>query len=353
MAPVQNSRNIRTGINRRNFIKSVAAVSTVSLAAGSFPYADAGQSQNGKRQWIDTHTHVSDLDKNGNKNARFFSDLMNVLDGCDANLRFVISPDGEYVKRMITDPAAMLAANRMIYNLCKLAPGRLYGSCMVNPNFPDESLKVMKTCFEEWNFVQLGEMKPYELNYRFNSDSTEKIVRLAAKCGKPVQVHLGTWWCRDSVPFGPSDGMNQMSDLLSITERVPEAKYILAHAIGGKGPGSKCISWADMYLDTLKGLFSQFPDNFWVEICNFQCPAVSRALREVPVTHLLSGTDWTTRKGPPFQSYGTLFGYREKENPFIPKVDSLVGFLEKAGANASDIDKIGYLNALELYRIKS
>ncbi|MCK5803934.1 MAG: hypothetical protein KAI66_13940, partial [Lentisphaeria bacterium] len=72
--------------------------------------------------------------------------------------------------------------------------------------------------------------------------------------------------------------------------------------------------------DRLHGSFETYPDNFWIEIRDFHCPALSRAIRDVPTARLLSGTDWTTRKGPPFQTYGTMFDVPESENPFPPGV---------------------------------
>jgi hypothetical protein len=56
--------------------------------------------------------------------------------------------------------------------------------------------------------------------------------------------------------------------LLGIHERVPEAKYALAHMIGCPGTSTveaRCISWADWFLDVLAGFFDEFPDSFWVE----------------------------------------------------------------------------------------
>ena len=99
--------------------------------------------------------------------------------------------------------------------------------------------------------------------------------------------------------------MHQMRDRLEAVDRVPEGKYVLAHAIGC-GPTSDYVSWADMILDTLAGVFPGYPDNFWTEIRDFHCHALERTLAEIPSTRLLVGTDWMTRVGPPFQAYGTM-----------------------------------------------
>ena len=299
-------------------------------------------------RWIDTHIHVSDIGPDGTPRERMLEDLLAVLDRCDADLRLVVSCDGPYLGRVAREPDAVVPANRMINKLVRRAPGRLYGSCTVNPNFPDASLKAMDLCFGHWGFVQLGEMLPYMMDYRMDSDATERIVRHSLQYDVPVQVHLGTYWHKDFA--GSCDGMDHMRDLLRAVDRVPEATYILAHAIGC-GPTSEYVPWADMFLDTLAGVLGGCPDNFWVEIRDFQSPALRRTLDEVPRNRLLSGTDWTTRVGPPFQPYGTMFGVSEDENPFPPLVASFVDFLERAGASAEDMARIGHGNAESLYGI--
>jgi predicted TIM-barrel fold metal-dependent hydrolase len=343
-----------TFITRRKFVKNATTVTAGVVAGANLVCTEvassSGLDQTNKRRWIDTHIHVSDIGNDGKKRERMLEDLLDVLNFCDADLRFVISPDANYISQITKDPAAMLAANQMIYDLCRRSSGRLYGCCMVNPNFVDEALRVMKICFEEWGFVQLGEMLPYIHKYRMNDSTTEKVVQLAAHYNIPVHVHLGTYWKKGAIPGDSMDGMNQMGDFLDVAERVPQGKYILAHAIGC-GPAPEYISWANMYLDTLKGVFPKFPENFWVEIRDFQTPALSRTIRDLPITRILSGTDWTTRIGPPFQPYGTMFELKEKDNPFPPKVDSFVEFLRKAGATEEDITRIGYENARELYKL--
>ena len=298
--------------------------------------------------WIDTHIHISDIGPDGSRRAGLARSLLDVLDRCDADLCFVVSCDFPYITRMAKDLEQMWAGNRMIHETVRQAPGRLYGSCSVNPSFLDESLRVMDTCFGEWGFVQLGEMLPYIMSYRMDSDATERLVRQAVSYDVPVQVHLGTYWVKGAGPSG--HGMHHMEDLLGIADRVPEAKYILAHAIGC-GPEPRFISWADWYLDALRGLFPTFPDNFWLEIRDFQCRALKRTVAEVPANRLLAGTDWTTRIGPPFQSYGTMFDVKEEDNPFPPGTGAMVDFLRQAGATDDTVRRVAFENAQELLKL--
>lgn len=305
-----------------------------------------------ERVWIDTHIHVSDIAPDGTRRQGMLRDLLDVLDRCDADLRFLISCDGPYTGRILREPGGMLVANRFIHDLVREAPGRLYGSCTVNPNFLAESLRVMDQCFGEWGFVQLGEMLQYMMGYRMDSPAAEVLVRKAVQYDVPVQVHLGTycWPGRGYTPFDSAAGIEHLADLLGCVRRVPQAKYVLAHAIGC-GPTPDYVSWADMFLDTIQGTFATWPRNFWIEVRDFQCRALSRTVREVPATRILSGTDWVTRIGPPFQDYGTMFDVRQGQNPFPPCVGSFVGFLRQAGASEAAIDRIGSGNARELYRI--
>jgi predicted TIM-barrel fold metal-dependent hydrolase len=308
-----------------------------------------------RRLWIDTHIHVSDIGPDGTRRERMLEDLLDVLDRCDAELRFIVSCDGPYTGQMVREPGGMLVANRFIHELVRRAPGRLYGSCTVNPNYLDESLRVMDLCFGDWGFVQLGEMLQYMMGYRMDSDPGEQVVRRAVRYDVPVQVHLGTycWPRRQGGRYREEtsgDGVFHIADLLGVAQRVPEAKYVLAHAIGC-GPTPDYIPWAGMFLDVIQGSFPAWPDNFWIEVRDFHCRALPRTIREVPATRLLSGTDWVTRSGPPFQNYGTMFDVRQGQNPFPPCVGSFVGFLRQAGASAETIGRIGSGNARELYRL--
>lgn len=305
-----------------------------------------------KRCWIDTHIHVSDIGPAGVRRERLLEDLLDVLDRCDADLRFLISCDGPYSGGISRDPEGMLAGNRFIHELVRRAPGRLYGSCTVNPNYLDASLRTMDLCFGEWGFVQLGEMLQYMMDYRMDSEAAATVVRRAVHYDVPVQVHLGTycWPAKGYSSFDSAAGIEHLADLLGCVRRVPEAKYVLAHAIGC-GPTPDYIPWADMFLDTIQGSFQAWPASFWIEIRDFQCRALYRTLREVPTTRILAGTDWVTRIGPPFQNYGTMFDVPEGQNPFPPCVGSFVRFLRQAGATDETLRRIGSTNAKALYRI--
>lgn len=99
------------------------------------------------------------------------------------------------------------------------------------------------------------------------------------------------------------------------------------------------------------GVFEEFPAHFGLEIRDFHSPALPRTITEVPQERLLAGTDWTTRVGPPFQSYGTMFNVAEADNPFPPKWPRSLIFLRQAGASEDTIEHIAGRNAAALYRL--
>ena len=236
---------------------------------------------------------MSDIGPDGQARERLLEDLLAVLDADEADLRFVISPDGARLSRVAQEPGGVTEGNEFIHDLVSPAPGRLYGSCMVNPRFLDESLRMMDKCLGEWGFVQLGEMLQYMMDYEMDSPNAARLVRRAAELGAPVQVHISTSNAR---AHSSSFGMAQLDDLCRLAEKTPEVRYILAHAVGMPDADPPVV---DKYLDFIGERYGSVPDNFWVEIRDFDSPGVHSALARVRADRLLAGTDWVTRVGPP------------------------------------------------------
>jgi len=298
-------------------------------------------------KWLDTHIHVSDVGKDGEHRERLFEDLIDVLDRADADLRFVLSPDANWNRIVKQDEEGTLKAAEFINGLVRRAPDRFYGSCLVNPHFLDASLKTMELCFEQYGFVQLGEMLQYMMDYYMDTDAVEALVRRAVEYDVPVQVHIST---SNSKQGQFESGLEELDDMLGLVERVPEAKYILAHFVGMPDDDPPVV---DAYLDVIEDRYGEWPGNFWAEIRDFSSPGVRSVLARVPHDRLIAGTDWTTRVGPPFLPYGTLFTSRAGEaNPFPPCVASMVGFLKDAGVADEVVSAIGFGNAAELLRIR-
>jgi len=297
--------------------------------------------------WIDTHIHVSDRGSDGGYREHLLEDLLNVLDAEDPDLRVLLSPDGYWNRICRDEPDGCGRANAFIHGLVEGAPERLYGSCIVNPNFVDESLRTMETCFEKWGFVQLGEMLQYMLGFRMDSDATETLVHRAVEYDVPVQVHIST---SNSAQGGFSGGIEELENLFGLVDRVPEAKYILAHAVGSDRDDPPVI---DEYVDRIERQYEEWPRTFWAEIRDFSSPGLPSALRRIPPDRLIAGTDWTTRIGPPFMPYGMIFAVPSPdENPYPPCIASMVTFVREAGATDETIRKIAFENAARLLKLQ-
>ena len=94
-------------------------------------------------EWIDTHVHVSALDETGKERSFRPEDFLAVLEREPATLRCTLSVDAPEIYRMKEDPAWIMRANRFVHEVCQVAPDRIFGSCLVNPNFLEASLACM------------------------------------------------------------------------------------------------------------------------------------------------------------------------------------------------------------------
>jgi len=296
--------------------------------------------------WIDTHVHVSAYSADGQPRPALLQELLAVQEAAAHDLRFVISADGAEMSRIAQQPEAAFEVNRFIHELVSRAPHRLYGGCMVNPNYVDQALRTMDAAFGEWGFVQLGEILPYTMGHTLDCPPMRRLAALAADIGVPVQAHVSTSNARS---HASSFGAEQLEDLMDLMERVPAARYVIAHAVGTPKADPPVI---DGYLDQVGRRFGQWPDNLWIEIRDFDSPGVPSALQRVPHNRILAGTDWVTRVGPPFLPYGVIFGVTQaRDNPYPPSIEAMLGFLKDAGADAQTVERIAFRNAAQLLTI--
>lgn len=284
------------------------------------------------KEWIDAHIHVSGFDSQGQHRDLRPEDLLAVLDREPGHLRFVISVDVPEIGRMKEDPAWIGRGNRFIHELCQAAPDRLFGSCLVNPLFLKESLACMDQCFGDWGFVQCGEMLQYIFGFDLAGPESVAVTRRAAEFGVPVQCHVST---------NTDLCVEHFAGVCALARQVPEAHLILAHALGGNNTRYYLEAFAQSDMN---------PERTWFEFRDFNVVEYNRlALDAVRPDRLVPGTDWTTRIGPPFQPYGTLFGCSADANPYPPSLPALVEFLAQAEATAEQIRAIGSANPRALY----
>jgi hypothetical protein len=297
--------------------------------------------------WIDTHIHISGVSPDGTVREHLADDVAAVLDGAGADLRFVAncceSDNAAEFSRMKVDPEWVLEGSRHIHMLTERLPGRVYGAFLPNPHFLDASLAAAEVAFGQWGFVMLGEMVQYLMHYRMNSDPVERLVRQAVEFDVPIQVHIST---SNSAQGSFSSGTEELLDFLELVQRVPEAKYLLAHFVGSPKAAPTVV---EGYLDIIDRELGGWPENFWAEIIHFHSPGVPVALARIPHDRLMAGTDWVGRPGPPFLPYGIVYGVQSPEqNPYPPRVASLADFLVAAGASQETVQAIAYGNAGKL-----
>jgi hypothetical protein len=301
-------------------------------------------------QWIDTHVHISGVSADGSPRENLAQDVAVVLDQAGAELRFVVNcceaGNAAEFLRMMERPEGVLEASQHVRGLTEALPGRVYGSCMVNPHFLDASLAAMEVAFGHWGFVMLGEMVQYMMDYRMDSDPVERLVRKAVEFGVPVQVHIST---SNSAQGNFTSGTEELYDFLALVQRVPEASYLLAHFVGSPRANPTVV---EGYLDIIERELGGWPENFWAEIIHFHSPGVPVALARIPHDRLMAGTDWVGRPGPPFLPYGIVYGVQSADqNPYPPCVASLMGFLVSAGASPETVRAIASENAARLLKL--
>ncbi|NPV06768.1 MAG: amidohydrolase [Anaerolineae bacterium] len=323
----------------------------------------------GKRLWIDGHTHLLRRTVRGAEDLRYtLDDVLTVLEGCDADLRFIVSDNNPAdVDRIVEEPEFLHAMNERVYrDFVQPSGGRLFGSVQIDPRAVKQSHKDLDLYLGERNFVQVGEVEGMPFGFPLDSLQMVELARHAGQLGAPVQLHCST---ADS-PTG-----EHLRQALHLAAEVPECNFIIAHAIGGRN-SYHYISAIEQYL--ARGL-----DNVYLEIIQFHLRAHLRSAYEhLGPERLVVGTDWATYHGPPWPPYGThttllshpdfwrqvsLKGFSQwnsefwfssmfmldlRENPYPARVSSLVGFMQEAGFSDEDIEKVGSGNAIRLFRLR-
>lgn len=297
-------------------------------------------------KWLDTHVHLSRADAAGNPRGDVLPDVLAVMADSGADLTWVISADLPEVRLARQQPDGTERANAFLYDLCRRSGGRLYGAFLASPQFPQEAERWLRQAVEQWGFVLYGEVLEDVVDWGLTTPEVVQSVEQAAAYGLPVQVHVSTNYDK---------GRRHLAQLLALAGRVPQARYIVAHAVGGR--------MTDDYLAEMAPRIAR-GEPYWLEIRDFDdVAALRRAFAAVGAERLIAGTDWTNRVGPPYLPYGVRFDVADptspigrrairgvEDLPYDPSVPTFVRFLEQAGATPAQIERIGWANAAELLR---
>ena len=250
---------------------------------------------NGKRLWIETHAHI-DLRRDDGVPCEFtLKDVFSILDQAGDDLRFVCSVGTAVVRLSKGDPEAIHQANEELYQFLRPAEGRLFGSCFVRPDALAQAHADLDLYIGKRGFVQVGEVlgeygtDPInDLYGRMDTPEMVEITRHAAQLGVPLQFHCST----NLVPSGDT-----ARQILNVARQVPEAKIIMAHAIGGRNTYLNALA-AQIYL-------ADGGDNIYVEIYDvFEREFVRAACESLGANRLMVGSDWHTCSDPPLSRYG-------------------------------------------------
>jgi predicted TIM-barrel fold metal-dependent hydrolase len=319
-----------------------------------------------KRLWIDSHTHLFGHLLDGGPLEYGVDDILKVLDGSDADLRFIVNDNGTAdVMRFAAEPDSLHEMNENLYRrFVKPLGGRLFGSVQVDPRALRQSHEDLDLYVGERGYVMVGEVEGIPHGFDLDCPGMLELVRHAAKLGAPVQLHCST---NDS-PTG-----EHIRQALHVARAVPEAKIVIAHAIGGRNTYQYILA-AETHL-------AHVADNLTLEITSFNVRSFLRAAYEhLGPDRLMVGTDWATYHAPPFDPYATHITLQARrpgwwrdlplqgvsrwdsliwlsaamvldldETPYPVAVESFVGFLREAGVTGPDTEKIGSGTAARLF----
>jgi predicted TIM-barrel fold metal-dependent hydrolase len=168
-------------------------------------------------------------------------------------------------------------ANERMLQMVQAVPGRVFGYCVVNPNYPDHAAEEITRCVDRGLIgIKLAASR------RADDRLLDRVAALAAERGVPILHHVWQHRRRD----WPGQDASDAVELASLAERHAEAKFILAH-LGGGG------EWAH----SLRALVER--PNVWVDLSGsgVDVGMVEQALETVGAGRLVWGTDLTMDTG--------------------------------------------------------
>ncbi len=222
---------MRNGINRRNFVRNIAASASGMLlgnrllAAGSevmppAPAKDRIKEMMGYRK-IDSHVHVG-LSK----------------DGPEVNVDFMerLGIERMYISKPIAKPTAtpddFRAANNLMLDCMKRYPGKLVGMTTLNPQYPKESLEEIKRCTGE-GMVGVKVYYQVKISDPLFYPIVEKLIDLKMIMLMHAEASLGVGGYRMKYDRKIKPNVSTPEDFIAIATRYPEAMFQYAHTGGG------------------------------------------------------------------------------------------------------------------------
>jgi predicted TIM-barrel fold metal-dependent hydrolase len=214
----------------------------------------------GELEIIDMHAHVGPY-RSMHIPAGGAADMIRVMDRCGIR-RAILSAN-------LSFEADLAAGNDMMLEAVASHPGRLYGACAVNGNFPEASLDELERCFARPG-VMIIKVHPWYTRCALSDNRMTGIYEFATKRKLIVLAH--TWL--DGDPYGSMD-------MFAATARDhPDIRWIMGHS-GGPFGSRRAVDIArelpNVFLDTALSM----------------CPArqIEFFVNEVGSSRVLFGTD--------------------------------------------------------------
>jgi predicted TIM-barrel fold metal-dependent hydrolase len=209
---------------------------------------------------IDIHAHLGPY-FNMHIPAASAADMVRLMDRCGI-AKTVLSAN-------LSFDSDLVIGNDMMRNAVRDYPGRLYGACAVNGNYPELSLAELERTFAN-PAVVLMKVHPWDTKCRMNDRRMKKLYEFASARRLFVLVH--TWL--DGDPYGSQD-------LFAATARdYPDIRWIMGHS-GGPYGSVRAVELAAA------------ANNIFLDLTLSMCPArqVEFFVREVGAERVLFGTD--------------------------------------------------------------
>jgi predicted TIM-barrel fold metal-dependent hydrolase len=182
---------------------------------------------------------------------------------CGVNLVLANSMRGE----IASTPEEMKAANDEIAQAASDFPDFIVPACLINTNFPEQSLLELERCSKELNIAWIGELCGYAGGYTYDTHAFGQAVALATRLEMVIHIHN-----------------DDDADMDRLCLEFPKTTFVLAHL--GDGPDE-----VQRRID----LTTRHP-NLYLDICGngFERMGIlEKAVKTAGAERVLFGSDFT------------------------------------------------------------
>jgi predicted TIM-barrel fold metal-dependent hydrolase len=133
---------------------------------------------------------------------------VNYLKRCEVSLVLANSVRGEIAE----SAEEMIAGNDEIAQAARDFPDYIVPACLINTNFPEQSLRELERCRKELNIVWIGELCGYAGGYTYDTRAFGQAVELATRLDMVIHIHN-----------------DDDADMERLCKEFPKATFVLAH----------------------------------------------------------------------------------------------------------------------------